>query len=64
MIGEDLDSVMNARVDKYNEALRQVASNHGVTCLPLHDRLISPVTDRSSAIALPWQPERRCWRGI
>jgi acyl-CoA thioesterase I len=41
MIGEDLESAMNGRVDKYNEVLRQVASSRGVTCLPLHDRLIS-----------------------
>jgi lysophospholipase L1-like esterase len=39
MIGEDLTSVMNGRVDAYNEALRRVAHNHGVPCLPLHDRL-------------------------
>jgi acyl-CoA thioesterase I len=39
MIGEDLASVMNGRVDAYNQALRRVADNHGVPCLPLHDRL-------------------------
>ena len=39
MIGEDLDSDINRRVDAYNTALREVASNHRVSCLPLHDCL-------------------------
>lgn len=39
MIGEDLTSDLNRRVDTYNEALRRVAAAHAVECLPLHDRL-------------------------
>lgn len=39
MIGEDLGSAINLRVDAYNEALRQAASDHHVPCLPLHDGL-------------------------
>lgn len=39
MIGEDLSSDINGRVDAYNSALRQIAGSHGVACLPLHDRL-------------------------
>lgn len=41
MIGEDLASDMNRRVDAYNQALRRVAAEHAVECLPLHDRLAS-----------------------
>ena len=39
MIGEDLTSGINRRVDAYNQALRRVAAAHAVECLPLHDRL-------------------------
>src|SRR5215831_11515000 len=41
MLGEDLMSGMNHRVDSYNQALRQVAAAHAVECLPLHDSLAS-----------------------
>jgi acyl-CoA thioesterase-1 len=41
MIGEDLTSDMNRRVDAYNQALRRVAAAHAVECLPLHGRLAS-----------------------
>jgi acyl-CoA thioesterase I len=39
MIGEDLSSDTNRRVDSYNQALRRVAAAHAATYLPLHDRL-------------------------
>lgn len=39
LIGEDLNSDMNHRVDSYNQALRRVAAAHAVECPPLHDRL-------------------------
>jgi len=39
MIGEDLASDINRRVDSYNQALRHVAAAHAAECLPLHDRL-------------------------
>jgi acyl-CoA thioesterase I len=41
MIGEDLTSDMNRRVDSYNKALRRVVAAHAAECLPLHDRLAS-----------------------
>jgi acyl-CoA thioesterase I len=41
MIGEDLTSDMNRRVDSYNQALRRVAAAHAAKYLPLHDRLAS-----------------------
>jgi acyl-CoA thioesterase I len=41
MIGEDLTSDLNRRVDSYNQALRRVAAAHAADCLPLHDRLAS-----------------------
>jgi acyl-CoA thioesterase I len=41
MIGEDLSSEINRRVDTYNQALRQVAAAHAVQCLPVHDTLAS-----------------------
>jgi acyl-CoA thioesterase I len=41
MIGEDLSSAMNRRVDSYNRALRRVAAAHAAGYLPLHDRLAS-----------------------
>ena len=40
MLGEDLDSTTNERVDKYNEALHVIATEQSVKCLPLHDRLV------------------------
>lgn len=39
MIGEDLTSDTNRRVDAYNQALRRVAAAHAAAYLPLHDRL-------------------------
>lgn len=41
ILGEDLDSVMNRRVDAYNLALREVCAARGVPCLPLHDGLVA-----------------------
>jgi lysophospholipase L1-like esterase len=41
MIGEDLASDINHRVDSYNQALRRVAAAHAADYLPLHDRLAS-----------------------
>ena len=40
MLGEDLTSEMNRRVDRYNHALHTIAEEQGVTCLPLHRRLV------------------------
>ncbi len=45
MIGEELTSEINGRVDAYNQALRRVAAAHAVECLPLHDRLASLLPD-------------------
>jgi lysophospholipase L1-like esterase len=39
MLGEDLSSEMNQRVDAYNAALRALAAERDLLCLPLHDRL-------------------------
>ena len=39
MIGEDLTSDINRRVDSYNLELRRVAAAHLAGYLPLHDRL-------------------------
>ena len=39
MLGEDLDSDMNQRVDDYNALLHAVAAEKRVTCLPLHESL-------------------------
>jgi acyl-CoA thioesterase-1 len=40
-LGEDLDSEINRRIREYNEALREVAADTGVTVLPLHDHLVA-----------------------
>jgi lysophospholipase L1-like esterase len=40
MLGEDLTSEINGRVDRYNEALRSIAEAEGVRCIPLHERLV------------------------
>lgn len=39
MLGEDLSSTMNRRVDEYNAALRDICNEREVECLPLHERL-------------------------
>lgn len=39
VLGEDLGSRMNDLVRAYNAALHEVAADHGVAVLPLHDRL-------------------------
>jgi acyl-CoA thioesterase-1 len=40
MLGEDLNSRTNERVNRYNEALRAIAAEQSVKCLPLHDHLV------------------------
>ncbi len=40
-LGEDLASRMNHLVGQYNEALREVATRHGVRCLPLNEQLVA-----------------------
>ena len=45
MLGEDLDSEVNARVNVYNESLRKLAAAHGVTTLPLNDALVASLPD-------------------
>ena len=51
MLGEDLGSLMNHRVDDYNNVLRTLAAEHGAPCLPLHDRLASLLPTDSAAPA-------------
>ncbi len=40
MLGEDLNSKTNERVNRYNEALHTIAAEQAVACLPLHDCLV------------------------
>ncbi len=40
-LGEDLASRMNQLVDQYNDTLRDVAAQHSVPVLPLHERLVA-----------------------
>jgi lysophospholipase L1-like esterase len=39
MLGEDLSSEWNRRIDAHNTALRELCAARDVECLPLHDRL-------------------------
>ena len=39
MLGEDLSSQWNRRIDAHNTALREICAERTVECLPLHDRL-------------------------
>jgi acyl-CoA thioesterase I len=39
LLGEDLDSEQNRRVQRYNAALRELCEHRGVACLPLHRQL-------------------------
>lgn len=41
MLGEDLGGRMNGLVRDYNAALREIAAQHGITCLPLYDHLVA-----------------------
>lgn len=41
IMGEDIHSETNERINQFNEALYAIAAEHGVPCLPLHDRLVS-----------------------
>ena len=47
MLGEDLHSDMNQRVDEYNAVLRGLCAERGVSCLPLHDHLVALLPDGS-----------------
>jgi lysophospholipase L1-like esterase len=46
MLGEDLASEINGRVDKYNEVLRSTAEAEGVRCIPLHEQLVELLPSR------------------
>jgi acyl-CoA thioesterase I len=39
LLGEDLDSELNRRAERYNVALRERCERRGVPCLPLHRQL-------------------------
>ena len=39
-LGEDLDTRPNQRVQRYNEALRQIAEQEGVSYLPVYERQV------------------------
>jgi lysophospholipase L1-like esterase len=41
MLGEDLTSTLNQRIDEYNAALKEICAERGLPCLPLHDRLVA-----------------------
>jgi lysophospholipase L1-like esterase len=41
MLGEDLTSTLNQRIDEYNAALHEICAERGLPCLPLHDRLVA-----------------------
>jgi len=41
MLGEDLESEINARITRYNTALRGLAAEKLVAYLPLHERLLA-----------------------
>lgn len=49
MLGEDLGSETNRRINDYNLALREITSRLGVACLPLHDRLVALMPPASNA---------------
>jgi lysophospholipase L1-like esterase len=57
ILGEDLTSVLNQRVEEYNTALREVCSERQVPCLPLHDRLASMLP--ADRVAPPYTGDRR-----
>jgi lysophospholipase L1-like esterase len=54
MLGEDLSSDLNRRVDAYNATLREVCTDRAVELLPLHDRL---------AALLPHSHQPRAYTG-
>ena len=45
MLGEDLDSVHNQRVDQYNAAIHAVGARAGVPVLDVHERLVAALPD-------------------
>jgi acyl-CoA thioesterase I len=49
-LGEDLDSRMNRLVNDYNTTLVGLASTHGATVLPLHDRLVALIPSDRTAV--------------
>lgn len=49
MLGEDLSSATNRRINDYNRALHEITSRLGVACLPLHDRLLALMPSESAA---------------
>ena len=44
VLGEDLTSPANRRVEEFNAAIRQVAEEHGAAYLPIHERQVDYLT--------------------
>jgi len=41
VIGEDIDHAANRKIDLYNDAIRRVAREENIACLPLHERIVA-----------------------
>ncbi|HEV3272614.1 MAG TPA: GDSL-type esterase/lipase family protein [Candidatus Methylacidiphilales bacterium] len=41
VIGEDLEHEANRKIALYNEAIRRVAREENIACLPLHERMVA-----------------------
>ena len=64
MLGEDLSSDLNRRVDAYNATLREICTERAMELLPLHDRLAALLPTatsprRTQAIGSSWSA--RSW---
>ena len=45
-LGEDLDGDLNVELRDYNAAIREIASETGVSSLPVHERMVDALRDR------------------
>jgi lysophospholipase L1-like esterase len=60
VIGEDLGHVANQRIERYNEAIRRVASGARIDYLPLHERVVAYLREHEpERAALPPRLEYR-----
>jgi lysophospholipase L1-like esterase len=56
VLGEDLDSEANRRTGEYSTIISDVAKAHGVTYLPLNERMKSYLQSQNKPSSFPYRP--------
>lgn len=61
VLGEDLSSVPNQQVTKYNEAVREVADKYGVSYLPVNEQQVEFLRSTQSKLGRAYSAREVIW---